>query len=294
MTPLFTTDLELKDYLPTTAGFKLQQLQPSLTRALNKYIREALGLSQLAALSTAYAAQLAGTTPLTDAEKILLAAVRAPLASFAAQLHVARGPVQFGATGPVVSESQNLKPAGAKDMVTLFEAEEAAGYEGIEALLELLEENRADYPLWADSDACTVLHGQFLTTAKEFDKYVFIDRSRKRFMELQPSIRDVERLYLVPMLGSAQLKELRTQLVAGAVSELNQELLSYVRPAVASLAMRGDETRQAIGQTYLEELHDFLYEHAIDYPLFMESSAYKPAVNIQIAQDSNWGFHAAF
>ncbi|MGI4865444.1 MAG: DUF6712 family protein [Janthinobacterium lividum] len=290
MTPLFTTDAELKDYLPTTAAFKLQQLQPSLKRALAKYLREAVGLVQLTALGTAYAA---GTGTLSPAEAALLDAVRLPLATFAAALHVGRGPVQLGATGPVVSEGQNLKPASAKDVATMTDSQEDAGFEGIEALLELLEDNRADYPLWAASDACTILHGQFLATAKEFDKYVFIDRSRRRFLELQPAIRDVERLYLLPVMGAPLIAELRDQLTKATVTVLNIELLTYVRPVVANLALRDDELRQATGEQYLDDLRAFLYDRANDYPLFMSSPAYKPDVAIQLIQDPEWGFYAA-
>lgn len=288
MKPLFTTDAELKDYLPTTAAFKLTQLQPALTRALAKHVREAVGLPQLTALGDAYAAG-----PLTPAEAALLAAVRLPLASFAAALLVAGGAVQLGATGPVVSEGPNLKPASLPALATNSQALENAGYEGIEALLELLEENRASYPLWAASDACTIQVGQLLATAREFDKFVFIDRSRRRFRELQPAIRDVERLFLMPVMGAPLLAELRAQLTTATVTVLNIELLTYVRPVVANLAIQGDELRQATGRQYLDELRAFLYDRAADYPLFKNSAAYQPDVAIQLTQDPAWGFYAA-
>jgi len=290
MQPLFTTDAELKDYLSTTTLFKLSQLQPALTRAMAKHVREAVGLAQLTALGTAYAA---GTGTLSPAEAALLAAVRLPLTSFAAALLVAGGGVQLGATGPVQSDGPNLKAASLPALATNSQALEKAGYEGIEALLELLEENRADYPIWAASNACTIQIGQFLATAKEFDKYVFIDGSRRRFVELQPAIRDVERLYLRPVMGEPLMAELREQLTKGTVTVLNIELLTYVRPVVANLAIQDDELRQKSGQQYLDDLRAFLYDRATDYPLFMSSPAYKPDVAIQLTQDSEWGFYGA-
>jgi hypothetical protein len=287
MSTLFKTDAELKDYLPTTSGFKLQQLQPSLTRAMTRYIREALGLPQLTALSQAYED---GT--LDDAGTALLAAVRTALATFAAGYYGNSTGVQLGATGPVQSESATLKPAGRQALADMTEANETAGFEALEALFELLEDNRADYPLWASSDACTVLHGQFLATAKEFDKLVFINRSRQRFLELQPTMRDLERLVLLPLMGAPLVRELREQLTSATVTVLNIELLSYVRPVVANLAIRNDEDRQATGAAYLEELRAFLYERADDYPLFKSSTAYKPAMPVLLQQDASWGFYA--
>ena len=289
MSTLFKTEAELKDFLSTTAGFKLPQLQASFKRAMTRHIREALGLAQLTALSQAYDA---GT--LDAASTALLDAVRTALVAFAAGYYVTGGGVQLGATGPMQSESTTLKPASRQSLVDMNEANEAAGFEALEALFELLEDNRADYPLWADSDACTVLHGQFLATAKEFDKLVFINRSRRRFLELQPTMRDIEHLVLGPLMGKALVQELRAQLTAATVTVLNIELLSYVRPVVANLAISDDEDRQANGAAYLEELREFLYERADDYPLFKSSTAYKPAIPVLLQQQTEWGFLAAF
>jgi hypothetical protein len=287
MSTLFKTEAELKDYLSTTSGFKLSQLQPSFNRALTRYLREALGLVQLTALSQAYDA---GT--LDAASTALLDAVRTALVAFAAGYYANGAGVQLGATGPVQSESATLKPAGRVALADMGEANEAAGFEALEALFELLEDNRADYPLWASSDACTVLHGQFLATATEFDKLVFINRSRRRFLELQPTMRDIERLVLGPLMGAPLVQELRAQLTAATVTVLNIELLSYVRPVVANLAIRDDEDRQATGAAYLAELREFLYERADDYPLFKTSTAYQPAIPVLLQQDASWGFYA--
>jgi hypothetical protein len=122
---------------------------------------------------------------------------------------------------------------------------------------------------------------------------VFIDRSRRRFVEFQPAIRDVERLYLRPVMGAPLMAELREQLTKATLTVLNIELLTYVRPVVANLAIQGDELRQKNGQQYLDDLRAFLYDRAADYPLFMNSPAYKPDVAIQLTQDPEWGFFGA-
>ncbi|MGI4870442.1 MAG: DUF6712 family protein [Janthinobacterium lividum] len=289
MSTFFKTEAELREYLPLTAGFKLVDFQTHLLRAQTRYLREALGLAQLNDLATAYDA---GSLALE--QQTLLAAVRLPLASFAAAYYGPGAGVQLGATGPVQSTGNTIKPASASAVATMSTSLTDQGFEALEALLELLEDNRADYPLWANSAACTVLHGQFLATAREFDQYVFIDRSRQKFLSLQPTIRDVERLAIRPMLGTALVTELRSQLTSGTVTALNEELLSYVRPAVANLALKDDEDRQATGNAYLEELRAFLYERADDFPLFKSSTAYQPDVAVQLQQDTAWGFHAAF
>ncbi len=285
---LFITEEELKEFLPTTASFRISTMATHLMRAQQRYIREALGFEQLQELVTAYV-DSALTPELTE----LLYQVRGPLASYAYALQLPVSTSQLGSTGTTQASTNNVKPADPKTIALSREAYMCAGDEGIEALLEYLEENREKYPTWAASEACTVQIGQMLATARDFDKLVFIDRSRRRFRELQPALLDVERLALVPLMGSPLVEELKTQIQAGEVTALNKKLLDYVRPALANLAMRPDDFRVQQGLAYLDDLRLFLYDRADDYPLFTESGAYKPEVSTQLQQNTDWGFFGA-
>lgn len=292
MNLLFSTEEELKQFLPLTASFKLAAVAPFLHRVQQREIREALGYAQLTALADGYAAATP-QAPLTASLVKLLAAVRVPLAAHAFALHSPHGGVQLTASGAKQASTEHMRPADRAALAAQAAAFTEAGHAGIEALLEFLEENRADYPAWANSDACTVLHGELLATAKEFDRFVFIDRSRRRFLELQPALRDAQRLAIRPLLGEGMLEELRSEKQAGSLTAPNKLLLSYVQPALASAAVLADPVRAMMAATYLEELRFFLYGNADNYPTFKASAAYRPESTTQLERDGEWGFHAA-
>jgi hypothetical protein len=203
------------------------------------------------------------------------------------------GTVQLTNTGAKQAGTDTVKAPSPATMTALVDSFTAAADAGLEALLEYLEENQASYPIWAASDACTVQLAELLSTAREFNQFVFIDRSRRRFQQLQPTLRDAQRLAIRPIIGAEMLEELRSQRQAADLTPSNKLLLSYVQPALANLAIRNDPDRQATGAAYLEELRQFLYEHVDDYPTFANSSAYKPDVSTVLQQNADWGFFGA-
>lgn len=305
---LFKNIAEIKGYLPVNTAFHWEDIAPFIDRAQTKYLKPELGNGQLVQLEAAYEA---GT--MSQAQERLLHFARIPLANFAYLMYLPHGVVQISSAGIQTSSTANKKTAAEWMLDDLEASYKDAGYEGIDQMLEYLEENQLLFPAWKDSLAYTVLKEFFLSKAAEFSQYVNINNSRRTFLALRATMRKVENSLKRSVIGAGLFDELKQQLKDGLVSQLNGQLLELIRPAVAHLTMaravvelsvtvgeRGisvftnsnslttgvqspaesqvllqlREDNQKDGDDYLKDLADFLTANVEQLPLYKNSNCY--------------------
>jgi hypothetical protein len=277
----FTTTEQVREYLPSlTVAVGFEQLAGFIRQARDRYLLELLGSTFLEEQEAAPAAAL-------------LPKVRQVLASYAYALYVPFGTVLHTSTGIQQHAGADKKSAAPAAVATLLTSSMADGEAAADALLEFLENHRDDYPTWRDSLACTAYFDEYIATATEFNRHVFIDRSRKRFRELVPSMRRADRQAMRPLIGLQFELEIKGQLKTNSLTAANQRLLDdYIRPAVASLAIEGDELRQEQGQQVLIELRRVLYAAPEDYPTWAASPAYEPTQSTAYENPPGQSFYA--
>jgi hypothetical protein len=109
--------------------------------------------------------------------------------------------------------------------------------QALDALLSFLEDNKLKYPEWANNtQVYTQTKSLLINNTREFHEIVDIGSSRRTFMALKGSIKDVEALRIRPALGETIYAALLGFNVRAGNSTLSR-LLQIVAAAVANLAM---------------------------------------------------------
>ncbi len=112
------------------------------------------------------------------------------------------------------------------------------GYNGLESVLEFLEEhkNEENFTDWGINSAVVVTRNYFINSAREFSAEYDISDSRMTYLSLQSIIKKVEPFAVEPVIGEVLYEQLKAEVKAGNVSEENKVLLAkFIRPAVAHL-----------------------------------------------------------
>ncbi len=108
----------------------------------------------------------------------------------------------------------------------------------LDSLLLFLEKNKDKYPEWKNNTSVyTATKSQIINTTQEFQDHVDIGGSRRTFMALKGSIRDMEHIHIVPALGNTMYTFLKGNLLDGGTSEIYTKLNELLAPAVANLAI---------------------------------------------------------
>lgn len=107
----------------------------------------------------------------------------------------------------------------------------------LDSLLLFLEKNKDKYPEWKNNTSVyTATKSQIINNTQEFQQHVDIGSSRRTFMALKNSVRDVENMYIFPALGDAIFDKLKINILDGGTSETYTKLAELLAPAVANLA----------------------------------------------------------
>ena len=107
----------------------------------------------------------------------------------------------------------------------------------LESLLQYLEANLDSFPEYRDSDHAKNLRALLIPSATVMSEFLpIIDGNYRLFLNLKPYIQLAERDYILPRLGRAQYNQLKEQLKARNLSEIETDLLFAVRRALAHTA----------------------------------------------------------
>lgn len=104
-------------------------------------------------------------------------------------------------------------------------------YRAVDRLISYLDSKT--YDEWKNSDYKKSLETLFIRNAEKFDQYFPIDRSGRLFVILCPFVREAQRLYIKPALGT----DYATLLAGKELTTAQKELLEYIYPPIPLLAM---------------------------------------------------------
>lgn len=235
---LFRTTAEIKVFCPTiNRNTEWATLSPVVDQAERKYILPLLGKDQFEALATAYTAG-----SLTGQQQALLPHVQRPLAYYAFYELLPLLMTMVSDMGVQEQESREGTSSPARQWV--FQQNRDTALENADtfadALLEFLEENYNDYPLWKNSDAFTLTKELFINTSDEYNDIVPIGRSKRVWLALRPFVRMAETEYLLHTLSEPLFNDLKAKLLASLGTPLTDQykvLLIKVQRALAWLAL---------------------------------------------------------
>jgi hypothetical protein len=236
--PLFKTIDEIKKYVSANLSSNIKTLLPDINQAEETYIKKYLGKEQYDALLTAYTAATADS-PLSAIHQNLLEKCQMPLANLAYADFSIIGQVDMSDEGIRIVTDDSHKTAfqwQINDLRNDYFLKK--GFNGLEALLSFLEENKDAYPTWKGSSAYTQFKEYFINSAAEFNKYYRINESRLTFLALETVMRTVEDFKIRPALSDTFFDEIKTAIKSGAaLSDDHKKVMTYIVPAVAHLTI---------------------------------------------------------
>ncbi|MVN79126.1 hypothetical protein GO988_22575 [Hymenobacter sp. HMF4947] len=146
--------------------------------------------------------------------------------------------IAFGELG--MSEQSTDKAAPSRQWVynNFVEAAAAAGDKLLDLALAWLDAHAADFADELDSPEYRSRKRLLIASAEELGKYVATAGSRRFFLALLPTLRQVEDFEISDLLGEDLLEQLREGLASGeAPSAETRQLLGLVRPVLAHRAL---------------------------------------------------------
>ena len=173
-------------------------------------------------------------------------------------------------SGFAVVSNTNLAPASQQRVAALQAATYRKLDEAVESLLEYLEETVGYHDEWKGSPAYTLLSNLYLTTVKEFRRYVVYPGSRREFMALKPEMLNAINLKIAPVISQQLSDQIIEQLRDDDLTPDNKVILENLRFAFANFTMKLEE----IGQSYLMRVRKVLFASPDKYQAFRNSDIY--------------------
>ena len=239
---MLITDIEeVREYVSVNKSFDLENIAPYLDRAESKYIIPVLGDELYDYLNRLVNAEQ--SPDLTETQELILEKARKALSNFAYALYLPLAQVQIDNAGVRIANTETMKTAWEWQIRDLQRDFYDAGWLALEDLQKFLEQNAGSgsgsaYDYWLDSSAYTILKECFINSADEFDKFYFINKSRRLYSAIKTAMKRVEILHAKPSLGAEYFDELKTKIKDESLTADDVKLLdTYLRPAVANLTI---------------------------------------------------------
>lgn len=145
--------------------------------------------------------------------------------------------VAFGELGMSEQSAANAAPSRQWVYNNFVEAAAAAGDKLLDVALGWLDRHAADYAQELDSAEFRSRKKLLVSSAAQLGQYVATGGSRRFFLALLPTLRQVEDFDIADVLGEPLLEQLRDGLASGEEPSLEtRKLLSLVRPVLAHRA----------------------------------------------------------
>ena len=250
MSALFKTIEEIKEYLAINISNDIKSIIPYVKRMEAKFIVRALGRDQYndllewfhegsGSVSDSGSGSGSENPPLTDQEhQDLLVKVQEPLASLAFLAYIPIGNLQISDSGFSVAETPTKKVASQFRIEDIKKSFRESGHDGLDTLLEFLEENSDTYHLWKNSSAYTVFKQFFIHTSRDFSSLYNINESRLTFMAMSSTMKKVEEFEIRSVISKELYKTIKTEILDDELTADNKILLEeHIKPAVAHLTV---------------------------------------------------------
>ena len=234
---IFQTTEQIKRFLPANISLDIATIKPFIEAVEQQHLRSVLGAEQLDAL-------LDYSNGVNNDEHLeaLLEKCFAPVLHLAIFTGFDLINVNLGDSGFRQNVTENAKSLYGYQERNIKEYLSLNGYNGLDSILSFLEANESHYPLWADSEACSLAYTNLIRNAAEFTAiYSPLRNSSLIFRLLKSAITEVEDFEIKPMLGDV-LYETMLEMVKDREMNLvgnlkYKKLLAYVQKPLVYLSV---------------------------------------------------------
>ncbi len=234
---LFASTTELRQYVNVSESLMFPTIKPDIERTEKQVLKKFLGAEQYDELLIEYQANVEDLSDMETRLRDLLNYSRAAVALLTIGRAADILQVQISDSGIQMVSGAEYKQAFAWMKHDAKSYLLQHGYAAIDELLQYLETNVDDYPLWAESTAYTLNKLFIVNSAVDFQQHYNINESRLTYLALQPIMRRVEAFNLAPQIGAAFFGEIKAEIAANDLSVDNSVLMQWLSPACALYTM---------------------------------------------------------
>jgi hypothetical protein len=238
--PLITTIQQVKEVL-RIASVDSDSSLPDIAEAEQTHIIPVIGKPLYNELLAAYE----GNT-LTTIQETLLKKIQKPLAAFAYFDDLALQHAMITDAGVRRTTTDNMPSAYRWEFDGVKEALANKAYQGMEYLLEWLEENKTDFPTYTGSEAYTKVNKYLIKSGVDFSEQYRIHQKFRTYNALISIMDDVEILYVNALIGAEYFDELKA---LAAPTTLEAELIAFLKKAVAHLTIHHAFEKNSVKMT---------------------------------------------
>lgn len=237
---LITTIGEFKKYVDVDANANIVTLTPYIQEAEQLFLVDLIGQSFYDEFAALYALSVVPSpTPLSPDNLALLPYLQRCIAYYAQMLALPHLAVTFGDMGMRQhrADDSDAAPRWLQDQLRTKALR--SGDTHADKLLEFLEKNAtgSKYATWFTSTYNTKNSGYIIYNTHIASKHIEISNSRRIFLKLRSTIQEIERRFVPRFIGQAQYDELVSQLKAGSLTTINQQLITKIEPMVCKRAL---------------------------------------------------------
>lgn len=226
---------EIKKYAGITDSTNVGSMMPDIVDVEENKILPILGATLYNSLSAAYVANSITANSLEDK---LLKKIQKALVNIALEQYSSLAQLDFSDSGIRQIEDQTFKSPKQWQIDDLRDYFFMKGYRAIDELLEFLEENKATFTTWvSDSKAYTINKKFIVSDTKSFQQFYDIKDSRLTFIALQPTMRIIEMMNIMPNISPALFTRIKNQIASNAITSDIQNILELLQLAITQFTI---------------------------------------------------------
>ena len=298
---------EVRKFIPVSSSSDFDSLSPHIANAERDYLIPVIGQAMYDQLHTYYNSMISDPYSVEGdcKEQKLLSLVRSAVLHLSYWIGYDLLNVEVTDSGFRRTESTSVKGLWKYQDENLRGYFRIYGFNGIDTVLQYLEDNISDFPAFEGSPEYTILKSSFIPSTLIFDRIVYIRRSRLTFLRMKPHMNLVEDTEISTILGPVAFDYVKTQMLLDQPAETVVKLLEYIRKPIAylssaflmeesgadlndnglyytsTIAISSNDTERKpasgdriqimvnrnrnLGNAYLDQLRSYLVAHAADW-----------------------------
>ena len=223
---LTITEEELKRYTGVTNSLKPDDLADTIKVVFNRRVLPYLSQEQF----------IVSEASTSNIHILLIESVKRAVCCFAIAHDYMRIVLQLE-KGAVKDKSVKDSKATKEDKEKSRLDYENEGYESVEDMFKILEENPTVFTQWRNSASFNTFKLSFVYSTTIFNTWVDINSSRRTYYRLTPHIRRVEDLILSKLVDSSLLESLKTKAESNTLIPIERKVVDYIQAVVTNHAI---------------------------------------------------------